>query len=125
MKKTRRAGERREKRRPIHPVLHDFAKKLSDCRTLRSGAIAIRASGPGGGDYHFDCAKRRARIIEGMPSGDPPLLEITGNARQIQGILAGRKDARTHFLAGAFRVRGDISYLSEIGMELGILKRPL
>jgi len=30
-----------------------------------------------------------------------------------------------HFLAGGFRVRGDLRYFSDLAMEIGILENPL
>ena len=45
--------------------------------------------------------------------------------KRINAILAGTKDARKEFLAGGFRVRGDLRYLSNVALELGILKEPL
>jgi hypothetical protein len=52
-------------------------------------------------------------------------LEVIGDADRIQAILAGEKDGRMQFLAGGFRVRGDLRYLSDIALELGLIKEPL
>lgn len=109
----------------VEAALRQVANRLADCRALRSSSIVVRASGPGGGDFSFDCAVRSARLKKGMPSQFPPTIEIIGDARRIQAVLAGRKDARTQFLAGAFRVRGDLHYFSDLAVELGILKEPL
>ena len=54
-----------------------------------------------------------------------PTLEIMGDARRIAAVISGGKNARKEFLAGGFRVRGNLRYLSDVAMELGILKIPL
>jgi hypothetical protein len=51
-------------------------------------------------------------------------LEVYGDAERIRGIVEGEKDAVREFLAGGLRVRGDLRYLSELGLELGFLRRP-
>jgi hypothetical protein len=50
---------------------------------------------------------------------------VIGDAGAVQDILDGRVDARERFLAGGIRVRGDLRYLSDLGLELGLLKQPL
>lgn len=50
---------------------------------------------------------------------------MTGDPRRIAAIMRGKKDARLQFFAGGIRVRGDIAYLSQIGMKLGFIDRPL
>jgi hypothetical protein len=54
-----------------------------------------------------------------------PLLEVIGDPRRIRAIVRGEKDARMQFFAGVIRVRGDMHYLSELGMQLGFLKTPI
>lgn len=110
----------------VEPLLEQVAGKLANCRALKKGVIVVRASGVGGGDYLLDCAERRARLVKG-PSGTetPPAIEIIGEARHIRGVLTGQKDPLKHFLAGGFRVRGDLRYFSDLALELGLLKDPL
>ena len=54
-----------------------------------------------------------------------PTIEIMGDARRIQAALSGDKDPRVLFLAGGFRIRGDLAYFSDLVVELGILKEPI
>jgi hypothetical protein len=63
--------------------------------------------------------------IGGGDDRSPPLLEVIGDPRRIGAIVRGTKDARMQFFAGGIRVRGDMHYLSEIGMRLGFLKKPI
>jgi hypothetical protein len=54
-----------------------------------------------------------------------PTIEIMSSASRIQAALSGDKDPRALFLAGGFRVRGDLAYFSDLAVELGILKEPI
>jgi hypothetical protein len=48
-----------------------------------------------------------------------------GDANTVRAILDGDRDAREQFLAGGLRVQGDLRYLSDLALELGVLKEPL
>jgi hypothetical protein len=50
---------------------------------------------------------------------------VIGDPTRLQAILRGKKDARRQFFAGGIRIRGDMHYLSEVGMRLGFLKTPI
>jgi hypothetical protein len=50
---------------------------------------------------------------------------VIGDARRIRGILEGEKDATRQFLAGGFRIRGDLQYASDLALELGYIEQPL
>ena len=50
---------------------------------------------------------------------------MIGDPRRLAAIVRGEKDGRRQFLAGGIRVRGDMSYLSELGMRLGFLDTPI
>ncbi|MGZ6983205.1 MAG: SCP2 sterol-binding domain-containing protein, partial [Ilumatobacteraceae bacterium] len=103
--------------------LTPFAERLSKARTLREGTIALHFTD--GRSAHLECSPAGVQITEGMPADHTPLLEVMGDPQRIQAILEGRKNAVKEFFAGGLRVRGDLGYLSELGMELGILRRPL
>ena len=124
MPKKTRVTERR-RRGGLEASLNDVGRKLAKCSSLRSGAIGVHATGPGGGDFTFDCTERGVRVHKGPISEAPPVIEILGEARRIEGVLAGEKDAVAQFLAGGFRLRGDLRYFSDLAVELGILKQPL
>jgi hypothetical protein len=109
----------------LEQALEKVTKKIADCQTLKNGIILVRATGTGGGDYSLECSDRGVQLMKGAVMETPPVIEIIGDARRINGVIAGRKDARTHFLAGGFRIRGDLSYFSDLALELGILKDPL
>jgi len=104
--------------------VEQFAKRLRNCKSLKDGSIVLRLSGPGGGEYWLQCSAGEVRLAEG-PTAGPLLIQLIGNARRIQAVLEGKKDAVTQFLAGGFRVRGDPYYISDLFLELGILKKPL
>jgi hypothetical protein len=104
--------------------LHDFAKRLSATTVLRDGHIVLRMKGEGAAEYCFRCEKGIASLQQDVPPGDHH-IELIGDARRIRTLLEGKKDARVHFLAGGFRVRGDIGYISDLAMALNLLKHPL
>jgi hypothetical protein len=79
-----------------------------------------RALYPGTAPHPTDEVGVVLTLKKGAISDSPPTIQIIGDARRILGVLAGQKDARTHFLAGGFRVRGDLRYLSDLAVELGI-----
>jgi hypothetical protein len=104
--------------------LTPFIERLAKARALREGTITLQFTD--GGSAHLECSRAGVRINERMAAGEhTPLIEVMGDSRRIQAIIEGRKDAVKEFLAGGLRVRGDLDYLSDLGMELGILRRPL
>jgi hypothetical protein len=106
-------------------TLDVLANRLGNIKALRQGAILLRMTGPGGGDFHLDCAADGARLFEGMPSPETVLIEVMGDAARLLAIFDGKSDARTQFLTGGIRVRGDLRYLSDLALELGIITSPL
>src|SRR5262249_17529618 len=101
---------------------------LSSCRAVgKGGTLLIRATGEGGGEFHLEASEQAAVRVTKAPAMLPavPTLEIMGDARRIAAVISGGKNARKAFLAGGFRVRGNLRYLSDVAMELGILKIPL
>jgi len=118
------AKSRKPRSQGMEAYLEDCAKRLGETKALRQGSIVFRLTGVGGGEYYLDCSTKGARLAKSMPRG-APLIEVMGDARRIRAILEGKKDGRTQFLAGGIRVRGDLRYLSDLAMELGIIKEPL
>jgi hypothetical protein len=105
-------------------LLAPFAERLSRTRSLRPGTITLHF--PDGRSAHLECSPSGARIVQGASSGaEQPLLEVRGDAERIRAIVDGEKDAVREFLAGGLRLRGDLSYLSDLGLELGFLSRAL
>lgn len=99
-----------------------FTKRVSQTKALKEGSIVFRLTGEG--DYCVDCSPKTAELTVGMPRSTP-IIEVLGDAKRIQAILEGKKDARAQFMAGGLRVRGDLRYLSDLALELGILEEPL
>ncbi len=123
---ARRSRMRPIKRKPpdTEAALGALAKRLSRAKALRKGSVMLRLTGAGGGEYCLDCSSEGARLSKGIPRS-APLIEVMGDTRRIQEILEGKKDARTQFLAGGIRVRGDLRYFSNLALELGIISEPL
>jgi hypothetical protein len=111
----------------LEDSLQYVSEKLAQSKSLRTGDILLTLSGSGAGSYVIECREAGASVVKssGQRTGAAPLIEVIGDAKSIHAILAGRKDAREQFLAGGFRVRGDLRYLSDLALELGILKEPL
>ena len=119
-------GESKSEKSHFDPEgsLQKFAQRLSKSKTLKDGSISFRLGGPGGGDYFLDCSAGCVQLCEGN-SPTAPLIEVIVDASRIQAILDGTKDARRQFFVGRFRVRGDLRYLSDLALELGIIDSPL
>jgi hypothetical protein len=109
--------------RPKATFLGPVAERLKDIETLREGTIALHFHD--GGSAYLHCTRGAVQIVEGAPAGHSPLIEVFGDQKRIQAILEGEKDARTQFLAGGLRLRGDLGYFSELAVEMGILQEPL
>jgi hypothetical protein len=108
----------------VDTALKKLVARMTGCRALRKGSILIRTvDGGGGRAYYLDCAPERVTVASAPLT--PPTIEIIGNARNLESLLLGKKDPRKLFFAGALRVRGDLRYLSNLAVELGILKQPL
>jgi hypothetical protein len=105
----------------IEQSLKTFASKVDKAKSLRRGVITFRLAGKEGGEFYIDSTKGGAQVAKGAP---PRIrqFELIGDAGRIAAILDGKKDARKLFLAGGFRIRGDLRYASELAVELGIVK---
>ncbi len=100
-----------------------FADRLSRASTLREGSLVLHFTD--GRSARLECAHGGVRVVEGPAAERPPLIEVIGDAERLRGIFDGEKDAVKEFLAGGLRVRGDLGYLSDLAMEMGILRHPL
>jgi len=107
----------------LTPAFEQLVGRLEQTRSLKRGAIVVKLTN-GEAGYVLESTDGGVRLMRGEIF-EPPLVEIIGDARRIESVLAGRGDARALFLAGAFRIRGDLRYFSDLAMELGILKEPL
>ena len=114
-------------RTDLHNSLGRLAQKLRDSASMRPGDIVLRLSGPAGGSYGLECSERDINVVESPAVGAErrPLIEVMGPADVIRAIIDGEEDARRRFIAGGIRVRGDLRYLSDLALELGLLKEPL
>ena len=118
-------GERPDRPdRPDVAFLRPVVERASEIKGLRDGVVRFRFSD--GHDAVIRVARGRAELSDEPDStDDETLLEVIGDRRRIEAIVAGKKDARQQFLAGGLRIRGDIQYFSDIAMELGIISEPL
>jgi hypothetical protein len=107
--------------------LQNLADKLSKNRSLRPGNIVFHLSGDGGGTYVLECGSNEVNVSENVAAGvgRPTLVEVIGDAAAIRAVLDGEVDAREQFLSGGIRVRGDLRYVSDSALELGLLDKPL
>jgi hypothetical protein len=108
----------------VRPALRALAKRLKEGGRFRAGNVVFRLGRDG--DVHLDATEDAVSVVDGQPTrARGPRAELIGDARIIRGILEGKTNARARFLAGGFRVRGDLRYLSELAMELGLLDKPI
>jgi hypothetical protein len=114
-------------RETLEEALERVSERFAKSKAMKPGDIVFRLAGQGGGNVVVECSEKGVHVAESAAAGADrtPLVEVIGDANRIRAILAGRKDAREEFLAGGFRVRGDLRYLSNVAMELGIIKDPL
>jgi putative sterol carrier protein len=117
----------RSERDPVGRAIELIADRLVSSPVVRSGEVHFRLTGDGAGDYRLVCAPHAAQVVkaEGIAPDTTPLVEVMGDGETVRAILAGELDARDAFLRGGLRVRGDLRYLSNAALELGILTEPL
>jgi hypothetical protein len=108
----------------IEASLRAFGERASKTRSLRTGSIVFHLGGALGGSYVLDCSPGHADVSEVIP-GDRPLFEVIGDAETVRELLDGKTDARDLFLSGAFRIRGDLRYVSDLALEMGLLREAL
>ncbi len=103
---------------------HQFAQRLSGAKTIRRGHVVLRLTGADAGDFCFSYDGKNLVSSRELPPG-AHAVELIGDSRRIWAVLNGTKDARAQFFAGAFRLRGDMKYISDLALELGILTQPI
>ena len=108
----------------LQQAVETAVARLQSQRLLRPGTIVFRAA-EGETPIFALRSSERGAMVEQSADDAAPLLEVIGDPRRISAIVRGEKDARLQFFAGGIRVRGDMQYLSELGMELGFLKKPI
>ena len=112
----------------LEDAVASAAEKLRGDRVLREGSIVLRADSESAAGVVVRSGRKGvelAPLAAAAADDAPPLIEVIGDPRRIAAIVRGEKDARRQFLAGGLRVRGDMSYLSELGMRLGFLETPI
>lgn len=116
-----------KKGKSVQDSLDRLGERMDKCRALKPGDIDLHLSGKSGGEYRISSGKGKTTITTaaGRGAGREPLFEVWGDADTIRAIIDGEKDPVKQFLAGNMRVRGNMRYLSEVGVELEILEKPL
>lgn len=104
-----------------------LADRMREARSLRSGEIVMRLSGPSGGNFSLRCTGNDVDVSESVAAGTEsrPLIELIGDGETVRFMLDGERDAREQFLAGSFRLRGDLRYASDLALEMGLIDQPL
>ena len=117
----------RKKGKTLKDSLERLRERMDRCAAVQPGDIELHASGPSGGEYRISSGRGKSTLSSaaGRESGRGPLLEVWGDAGTLRAIIDGEKDPVKQFLVGGLRVRGNLRYLSEVGVELGILDKPL
>jgi hypothetical protein len=128
--KPSKGGEEVVRHQRALPALATAAKaaaeRLHRERILQPGTIVLH-SGSAAGGFMLRSGEGGVQLSP-LEAGDDigsARLEIVCDPQRLASIIEGKKDARLQFFAGGIRVRGDIAYLSELGMRLGFLDRPL
>lgn len=109
----------------LEQALVEAGRRLQERHLLRAGALVFRSGGSPEWGLTMHCSERSFEIVRGHEPDDGPLVEIIGDLDRIAALAQGRRDGRTEFFRGGLRVRGDMHYLSELGMELGFLRSPI
>jgi hypothetical protein len=110
----------------VIPLMKKVADRLGKSKSVRKGLIVLRLRGTSTGDFCFDCALGKVKLLDRAPvETDPPLIEVIGQDGAIQEILESRADPVSLFYRGRFCVRGDLQYLSSLALEFGLIKQPL
>ena len=125
-------------RKKLQDTLERLARTLETSPSLRPGVIVFHLTGAFEGDIILECSEGQVHVTEypaalgaggggggGGGGSMPSFIEVMGDANTVRAILDGETDAREQFLAGGLRVWGDLRYLSDLALELGVLKEPL
>lgn len=116
-----------KKGKSVQDALDRLRERMDECRAVKPGDIDFHLNGKSGGEYRISSGKGKSTISSAAGRGcvAESMLEVWGDADTIRAILDGEKDPVKQFLAGGMRVRGNLRYLSEVAVELGILDKPL
>lgn len=116
-----------KKTKSVEGTLEQLRDRIDAARVTKTGDIDLHLSGEAGGDYRISAGPGAAALTAAAPraAGSEPLLEVWADAETIRAIVDGKKDPIKQFLLGRMRVRGDLRYLSDLGVELGIFEKPL
>lgn len=109
----------------LDATLNELARKVQGSRKLRRGDIAFRLSGQGKAAMVLAADGAGVRVLPAADRQQTPLIEVLGDAETVRKVLTGEVEGRKQFLAGGIRVRGDLRYLSDLALELGLLAKPL
>jgi predicted lipid carrier protein YhbT len=101
-----------------------LAEGASERKALRAGHIVLRLTGSHGGHFAVRVREGKVDVLKDVPAGHHA-IEVIGDAQRVLAVLEGKKDARAQFLAGGFRVRGDVRYINDLALAMGILKSPI
>lgn len=114
-------------RTEFRTALQSIAPRVQQARTRRNGDIAFRLAGTSGGKAEMVLAVESdgVRVVEAAGRTGTPLVEVLGDPEAVRAVLSGEVEGRRRFLAGGMRVRGDLRYLSDLAIELGLLAKPL
>lgn len=115
------------KNKSLEDALERLRERIDAAPRVKPGEVELHLTGKQAGDYRIGLGQGKATVsaMAGRPTERRPTLEVWGDADTIRAILDGDKDPVKQFLVGGMRVRGDLRYLSEMGVELGILDKPL
>ena len=102
-----------------------LAERIQSCRRTRDGQIVIETSGDSPARYVLACGAGGVDVRTDAAPTATPTLVIIADADILRSVLDGERDAREQFFEGGLRVRGDLRYLSDLALELGILKSAL
>jgi hypothetical protein len=104
-------------------TLRAVARKAGGARKLRHGDIAFRLAGTR--DVVLTADRDGVRVAPAGERTGTPLIEVFGDPDAVEAVLSGKVEGRKQFLKGGIRVRGDLRYLSDLALELGLLEKPL
>lgn len=115
------------KNKSLEDALERLRERIDATPRVKPGDVALHLSGKQAGEYRIGLGRGKATVsaMAAGPADHRPTLEVWGDADTVRAILNGEKDPVKQFLVGGLRVRGDLRYLSEMGVELGILDKPL
>lgn len=107
--------------RSVEERLSNFLVTLSRAKALRSGHIALHFTGDQQ-EHYFIATEAAKAVLTREPPANVRHFEMIGDRDRILAVLEGTKDAGVQFATGAFRIRGNLTYMRTLAAELGLLK---